>query len=115
MRPIVALALLVLAGLALAGCGSSKRVTTASTVTSGKPPAPFGAVVVTGTTTVGSVEPGTVVVCKGGQPRTTVPEHPGQVNVGYGVVTATGKRPKSSGNLQLTRSASGVVTVSCSR
>ena len=57
---------------------------------------------------------GTVVVCKGGEPRVKVPKGPGGVNVGSAVGTVGGSSTTRR-TLELTRSPDGVVTVSCGR
>jgi hypothetical protein len=97
-----------------------KKTAIVSSAKSGKVPGyasrvPFGAIVVTGTTTLPTVNPGTVIVCKGGQPRAKVPRRDAGVGAGYGVITEKGKVPGSTRNLQMTRLRDGSVTVSCTR
>jgi hypothetical protein len=83
------LALLALAGLTVAGCGSSKGAVT-------------GPITVSGTTTISNVKVGTLIRCKGGPavpaPRwfggsaLTVPGVPGQIDLIHrhnGSVTVT--------------------------
>ncbi|HZD86676.1 MAG TPA: hypothetical protein VE088_01560 [Gaiellaceae bacterium] len=100
MKAIPAPALLAALGLVVAGCGSGSKVVS-------------GSITVTGTTTVSNVKAGTVITCKGARLSATVTDALAEVAGSSYRITRTGKVPVPRGNLRLTRSQNGVVTISC--
>lgn len=118
MQRIVALVMLLVLGFVVAGGASAKKtIVRAGTVTRPAQNVAIvggtGAITVTGTVTLPDVEPGTPIACKGG-PRVKVPAGAGGVNATRASFTAA-SGPSPSTSLELSRSANGTVTVSCSR
>jgi hypothetical protein len=117
MKPLLALALLVVLGFAAAGCGSSKKADSGQyqyTVTLYKKKASSGPIAVTGTTRISNVKTGTTIKYKGWPGRgVTVPPPGSAAKVGEVENTPGGTAPSSSQVMQLTHQENGSLTVSC--
>jgi hypothetical protein len=109
MKALLALAL---SAMFVTGCGATKKV---EVTTSAGPEVRFGSTMTVAQTAFLPLKTGTVIICKGGRPRATVPSRGAAVSVGSDVVTSTGKAPASSRTLQIRHLASGWVIVSCGR
>jgi hypothetical protein len=122
VKPILALALLAVAGLALVGCASTKKaasgsIRTVATTTGGELVAARNLTVLGLTATIANVRTGARVRCKGWLgPGVQVPPRGGEAgaNVGAVRVTSTGKKTSlPSESLQLTHLRNGSIRVVC--
>jgi hypothetical protein len=107
MKRILAPVVLVLLGFGAAGCAAARKSTASGSAVrsfSGR-----GGLVVTGRVTIPHAKSGTPITCKGGRPTVRVPSG----SAGVGAAAVSGPAPKIY--LELTRSASGTVTVSCTK
>lgn len=93
MKAVPALALLAVVGFTVAGCGSSKKAVSGGPIT------------VAGTTTISSVEVGTLIRCKGG-PAARTPHWFGSSYL---------RVPGVPGLIHLEHRHNGSVTVSCTQ
>ena|SRR6478735_1706375 len=101
VKALLALALIAVAGFALAGCGSSKRAVSPHLI------------IVTGTTTVSNVKTGVFIGCKGGPAAKVPPRGEGVDSSASQVAVTTTTGVPQAGAIQLTHLKNGSVTVSC--
>jgi hypothetical protein len=105
VRAVLALALLVVVGFAVTGCGSSQKAISGG-------PEKFNPMQITGTVTIPRVVSWHRIKCKGMPGRgVKLPPRGSTANVGAGKITANGT--KSSRNMQVTHLENGAVIVSC--
>jgi hypothetical protein len=117
MKGIAAPALLAMVGLMLAGCASGhKRESKATANTTSLVVYGGRAITITGSAVIPHVKAGTRIRCKGG-PTIKIPAGASRVSsASAGVWSQGGSHgPAPSTNLQLSRSANGTVTASCTR
>jgi hypothetical protein len=125
MKPTLALAVLAVLGLAVAGCGATKK----AAVTLGGPVKHSGSgtvntivrsdrmtaahrFIVAGSVTIKNVKTGTQVACKGWQGVSVPPR--GQAVVGFASAMATpGKKSQALDQMSLRHRQDGSIAVSC--
>ena len=115
MKAILALALLFVLGVTVAGCGATKKIATTGSLTAVAIPNAHTShtITVVGTTTIPNVKAGTRIKCKGWLGHgVKVPPMGSEANIGGGMAAPSGV-PPTSHQMRLNHSENGSLTVVC--